>query len=243
MRVPRIHITHPLNEAQPVALADKGIKHIKDVLRLTVGNRVILFNGDGYDYQGEIVELHKRSAVIQLGARKKIQCESHLHLHLLQPLCRSEKMDWCLQKATELGVQTITPYISSRVNLNLPSSKVEKKLAHWQAVIHSACEQSGRAEIPTISAAQDFAKVVSSLPDGATKIIASPTADVQPLANEKNTHCICAVGPEGGFTDEEIQLAEQSGFVSHRLGPRILRLETAVISILTLYQAHCGDLS
>ncbi len=243
MRVPRIHITHPLNEAQPVALADKGIKHIKDVLRLTVGNRVILFNGDGYDYQGEIVELHKRNAVIQLGARKKIERESHLHLHLLQPLCRSEKMDWCLQKATELGVQTITPYISSRVNLSLPSSKVEKKLAHWQSVIYSACEQSGRAETPTISTAQDFATVLSSLPDDAIKIIASPTAEVRPLANKTTPRCICAVGPEGGFTDEEIKLAEQVGFVSQRLGPRVLRLETAVISILTLYQAHCGDLN
>ena len=226
-----------------MALEEKSIKHVKDVLRLSVGNRVILFNGDGYDYQGEIVELHKRNAVIQLGPRSEIERESDLHLHLLQPLCRSEKMDLCLQKATELGVQTITPYISTRVNLSLPNSKVEKKLAHWKSVIHSACEQSGRAKIPSISAGQDFRKVLLSLPDDAMKIIASPTAGEVNLTDKKNSHCICAVGPEGGFTDEEIKLAEQFGFMSQRLGPRILRLETAVISILTLYQAFCGDLN
>lgn len=243
MRVPRIHIAEPLHEAHTVDLDAKGIKHIKDVLRLSVGNHILLFNGDGYDYEGEILELHKRQATIQLVRKIKIQRESHLHLQLLQPLCRSEKMDWCLQKATELGVHTITPYISSRVNLSLPSDKVEKKLAHWKSVIHSACEQSGRAIIPNISIAQDFTTILPSLPRNAAKIIAYPEAQASATADNNNTHFVCVVGPEGGFTDEEIKFAQQHGFVAQRLGPRVLRLETAVISMLTLYQAQYGDLN
>jgi 16S rRNA (uracil1498-N3)-methyltransferase len=174
MRVPRIHTINPLSETQTAALDDKGIKHIRDVLRLNVGHHVILFNGDGYDYHGEITELHKRNVLIQIKDKILVECESPLSLHLLQPLCRSDKMDWCLQKATELGVNSITPFISSRVNLNLSHNKIHKKINHWQSVIHSACEQCGRASIPEINAPMDYQTLVASLPEDACKIIANP---------------------------------------------------------------------
>jgi 16S rRNA (uracil1498-N3)-methyltransferase len=245
MRVPRIHTINPLSETQTAALDDKGIKHIRDVLRLNVGHHVILFNGDGYDYHGEITELHKRNVLIQIKDKILVECESPLSLHLLQPLCRSDKMDWCLQKATELGVNSITPFISSRVNLNLSHNKIHKKINHWQSVIHSACEQCGRASIPEINAPMDYQTLVASLPEDACKIIANPYADENsdteiPFNYDR---VICAVGPEGGFSPEEIQFSQEHGFNSQRLGPRILRLETAVVSLLTITQAQCGDLN
>lgn len=245
MRVPRIHTITPLSETQTAALDDKGIKHIRDVLRLNVGHQVILFNGDGYDYHGEITELHKRNVLIQIQDKILVECESPLHLHLLQPLCRSDKMDWCLQKATELGVNSITPFISSRVNLNLPHNKIDKKITHWQSVIHSACEQCGRARVPEINAPIEYQTLIASLPEDACKIIANPYADENsdtemPLNRDR---VICAVGPEGGFSPEEIEFSQQHGFNSQRLGPRILRLETAVVSLLTITQSHCGDLN
>ena len=248
MRVPRIYTHHPLSESHTATLDEKGIKHVREVLRLSVGSQIILFNGDGYNYSGEIVEVQKRNVSIQIQDRTQVECESPLPIHLLQPLCRSDKIDWCLQKATELGVSTITPFISSRVNFALPHKKIEKKLAHWQSVIHSACEQCGRAVIPVLNAPTEYQTLITSLPEHSFKIIANPhqetTHNHSPETLPEHQHeIVCAVGPEGGFSPEEIQLSLEHGFQSHRLGPRILRLETAVVTLLTMTQARFGDLN
>jgi len=248
MRVPRIYTPHPLSESHKVGLDEKGIKHVREVLRLSVGHQVILFNGDGYNYLGEIVESQKRGVSVLIQDQVHVEFESSLQIHLLQPLCRSDKMDWCLQKATELGVSAITPFISSRVNFNLPPKKVEKKLTHWQSVIHSACEQCGRAIIPLVRAPVEYQTLIASLPKHSHKIIANPhqatTHTHNPeIVSEHQQEVICAVGPEGGFSPEEIQLSLQHSFQSQRLGPRILRLETAVVTLLTMTQARFGDLN
>jgi len=248
MRVPRIYIHHSLSKSIMAQLNEKGIKHVREVLRLSVGHQIILFNGDGYDYLGEIVESQKRRVDILIQDRIYVAVESPLKIHLLQPLCRSDKMDWCLQKATELGVSTITPFISSRVNFNLPPNKIDKKLAHWQSVIHSACEQCGRAITPMVNAPIDYQTLITSLPQHSHKIIANPhqasshSHDFE-LLPEHQQEVICAVGPEGGFSTEEIQFSLQHSFQSYRLGPRILRLETAVVTLLTMTQAYFGDLN
>lgn len=244
MRIPRIYISNDLAQTSKVSVDSKTHKYIKDVLRLTFGDPIILFNGDGHDYNGEICELHKKAVSIQLHEKQAITNESPLSIHLLQPLCRSEKMDWCLQKATELGVSKITPFISSRVNIHIPANRLGKKMDHWRSVIQSACEQSGRATLPAIEAPCNFTGLLPRLPADSIKIITSPTANQSPLTDQAMyAHfCICAIGPEGGFAGEEIEFAQNAGFTTQLLGPRVLRLETAVLATIALVQSRWGDL-
>ena len=244
VRIPRIYTTSELQTSKEVCLDTNACKHIKDVLRLKPGDMIVLFNGDGSDYQSEIKTATKKQITAFVGNKTQINSESSLNIHLLQPLCRSDKMDWCLQKATELGVSEITPIISERVNINIPQDRLEKKVAHWHAVITSACEQSGRAQIPVINPPIRLDKAVAAVPISTVKIVASPSSDetfaAASIAQAGN--CVCLAGPEGGLTAEEIMLVENAGFYSVSLGPRILRLETAVIAMITLIQSRWGDL-
>ena len=210
---------------------------------MTIGNQVILFNGDGNDYLASIIELSKKSVSVSIEEKQAVSNESSVSIHLLQPLCRAEKMDWCLQKATELGVNEITPFISARVNVNITANRLEKKMDHWRSVVASACEQSGRAAIPNLNQPSAFNVAINNSPGECIKLIASPSADKAALSSTSisTTSCICAVGPEGGFNQDEILQAQHEGFTAIKMGPRILRLETAVISALTLCQLHWGD--
>ncbi len=243
MRIPRIYTQHELQVSTNINLEAKAIKHVKDVLRMSAGNEVILFNGDGNDYSASISELSKKNVSVNIESKQFASNESALSIHLLQPLCRADKMDWCLQKATELGVTKITPFISSRVNINIAANRLEKKMDHWRSVVESACEQSGRAIVPTINQPTAFNAVINNSPDTLIKLIASPTADSTTLSPTPIpvTACICAIGPEGGFSQDEICQAQHEGFTSIKMGPRILRLETAVISAVTLCQSRWGD--
>ena len=210
---------------------------------MSVGNQVILFNGDGNDYSCSISDVSKKSVSVIIENKNTVANESSVSIHLLQPLCRAEKMDWCLQKATELGVNEITPFISTRVNINVAANRLDKKMNHWRSVIESACEQSERATIPTINQPTAFNNAINNSPNDSIKLIASPTADENSLFSTDMTvtKCICAIGPEGGFNQDEILQAQHEGFTSIKMGPRILRLETAVISALTLCQSRWGD--
>ena len=244
MRIPRIYTDVALHTAAEISVDANAYKHIKEVLRLKHGDKVILFNGDGYDYSGEITALSKKESRISVDCKTQLNNESPCHIHLFQPLCRTEKMDWCLQKATELGVNKITPVISERVNIKIPNDRIEKRIKHWQAVINSACEQSGRATIPSIQSPMALEKLITSELEEQLKIIALPNSNnaLIPTINGNASSCICLIGPEGGFTSKEITLANDVGFYSISLGPRILRLETAVISTITLLQSGWGDL-
>lgn len=243
MRIPRIYTKHELQVSTNINLEAKAVKHIKDVLRMSVGNQVILFNGDGNDYGCSISDLSKKSVSVVIESKQAVTNESSISIHLLQPLCRAEKMDWCLQKATELGAHEITPFISARVNISVAANRLEKKMDHWRSVIESACEQSGRATVPSINQPTAFNKAINNSARDSIKLIASPTADKTVLDSSdiSTTQCICAIGPEGGFNQDEILQAQHEGFTSIKMGPRILRLETAVISALTLCQSHWGD--
>ncbi len=242
MRIPRIYTSNDLCIQQSVPLEIKAHKHLKDVLRMSVGDIVILFNGDGKDYQGVIREITKKILRVEIIESRETANESSLSLHLLQPLCSSEKMDLCLQKVTELGVNQITPFISSRVNINISGHRLEKKMLHWQSVIQSACEQSGRSVIPIVNLPISYEDALSKSYSHSIKIIASPNANnLQAFNINSASDCVCAIGPEGGFTQQEIQHAEQVGFQAIQIGNRILRLETAVIAAVTLCQYNWGD--
>ena len=244
MRIPRIYTTSELQTSKEVYLDTNACKHIKDVLRLKPGDKIVLFNGDGSDYQSEIKAATKKQITALVGNKTQVNNESSLNIHLLQPLCRSDKMDWCLQKATELGVSEITPVISKRVNINIPQDRLKKKASHWHAVIASACEQSGRAQIPVINPPTHLDKAIAAVAEDTVKIVASPNSNetIATTSVAEASNCVCLIGPEGGLTTEEIMLVENVGFNSVSLGPRILRLETAVIATITLLQSHWGDL-
>ncbi|MFK7793927.1 MAG: 16S rRNA (uracil(1498)-N(3))-methyltransferase [Gammaproteobacteria bacterium] len=243
MRIPRIYTQHELQVSNNVNLEAKAVKHIKDVLRMSVGNQVMLFNGDGNNYNCTISDISKKIVSVAIENKQTVNNESPISINLFLPLCRAEKMDWCLQKATELGAHEITPFISARVNISIATNRLEKKMNHWRSVIESACEQSGRATIPSINQPVAFNKAIGNSPNDSIKLIASPTADKTASASTEisATKCICAIGPEGGFNQDEILQAEHKGFTSIKIGPRILRLETAVISALTLCQSRWGD--
>ena len=245
MRIPRIYTSRNLLPQQPVSIDDQAHKHVKDVLRLNTGDAVILFNGDGFDYRGNITQSNKKATEVQLHEQTPADNESPLTIHLLQPLCRSEKMDLCIQKATELGVSHITPFISSRVNIKLAENRLDKKMNHWQSVIHSACEQSGRATIPQISPPVNLDQAIEMIADDYVKILATPAADKNDFGEltTRPGKCACLIGPEGGFSDQETVNANLAGFYNCLLGPRILRLETAVIAVLALVQSRWGDLN
>jgi len=243
VRTSRIFTGQELRAETVIELTDGIAKYIRDVLRLTVGHSIVLFNGDGNDYSGELLEVQKKSVRVALQQKQANNKESALQLHLLQPLCAGDKFDLCLQKATELGVTQITPFISSRVNVSLPAKRLEKKVRHWQGVIESACEQSGRASLPQLNQVMSFQPALLSCADDDLKLIASPTATSTHSESRQVAGISCLIGPEGGFNPEEVALAKEHGFDAIKMGPRILRLETAVISLVSLLQAQHGDLN
>ncbi len=228
MRIPRIYTQHRLQASTSIGLEAKAVS---------------IFNGDGNDYYSIISELSKKNVSVDIESQQSIHNESLLSIHLLQPLCRADKMDWCLQKATELGVNAITPFISSQVNINVAANRLDKKMDHWRSVIESACEQSGRAMIPSIKQPIVCNVAINNSPSKAIKLIASPMANENTFSytDTSTSNCICAIGPEGGFDQNEILQAQNEGFAPIKIGPRILRLETAVISALTLCQSRWGD--
>lgn len=245
MRVPRIYTPLALKNNSIVNLDASASIHIRDVLRLKLKARAVLFNGDGCDYYGEIVSQTKKKLEIFIVDVQPVDNESKHHIQLLQPLCRSDKMDWCIQKATELGVQHISPVICQHSNAKLATNKIDKKLDHWQSVIQSACEQSGRAVIPKIDAPASLADAFSRLSTKSIfRIISSPGAkqSLTELSNP-NQQSVFLVGPEGGFSEDELILARNYDFEPITLGPRILRLETAVITTLSILQSRWGDLN
>ena len=245
MRTPRIYTSSKLNIQNNFELDDaKALKHVKDVLRMKAGDALVLFNGDGNDYLSSIEIVSKKKLVIQVIKKTHIENESALNLHLLQPLCSSEKMDLCIQKATELGVKCITPFISSRVNINITGERLTKKMQHWQSITQSACEQCGRASIPTINQPVSLNQAIETSKDYSIKLIASPiSANINTSLPNQANDCVCAIGPEGGFTQEEVNHAVQQGFNCMSMGPRILRLETAVIASLAYCQLIWGDIN
>ncbi|MCY1424703.1 Ribosomal RNA small subunit methyltransferase E [compost metagenome] len=198
-----------------------------------------LFDGSGQEFVGELVEVGKKSVQVELREQFAGQTESPLRIHLGQGLSRGERMDWAIQKATELGVAEITPLVSERCEVRLKDERADKRLAHWRQIAISACEQCGRSRVPTINP-----------PLGLDDWLAQTAADLKlvlhPLAEPLASHARPAslaflIGPEGGLSDAEVQLAQQAGYHSARLGPRVLRTETAPVVALSVAQQLWGD--
>jgi 16S rRNA (uracil1498-N3)-methyltransferase len=243
MRLTRIYQQQDLRSGEDFCLSKATAHHLIHVLRLAVGSEFLLFNGRGGEFKAKINSLQKDSVAVQIGEFKDIDRESPLQINLMQALIRPEKMDYVLQKATELGVMHITPLITERAVLQLSPERWKKRLAHWHGIVINACEQSGRTRIPTIASPIPFAAGICDLATD-IRVILVPQVPPSPLQLTKaNTHVTLLVGPEGGWSTTEINFAVQQGYMPIRLGPRILRAETASLVAISLLQNVLGDIA
>lgn len=244
MRIPRIHVESLLQPGATVLLPEQAGEHLARVLRLERGAAVILFNGDGREYDAQLTSIAKRAVTAQISDMRELHCESPLQLTLAQSVARGEKMDWILQKATELGVVRIVPLITQRTEVKLDDERAQRRLAHWNHVIAGACEQCGRNRLPMLDAPLRLDRWLETLVDDGTHRLAllpHGTVQLRELPSLVGG-ALLAVGPEGGFSEQDIGLLEQTNFLGLRLGPRILRTETAGIAALAALQALYGDL-
>ncbi len=249
MRIPRIYQPVPLASGRIIKLDAQATVHLTKVLRLRVGDALVLFNGEEDD-NGESGEfaacvsaVERRSALIEVGEFMLRSLESPLELVLLQGISRGERMDYTVQKAVELGVSRIVPVLSEHTVVNLKSDRQEKRRTHWQEVVNSACEQCGRNRVPTVEAVQSFAVAIAGVAETDTlKLVLHHRAETDPAALPALRGTVSLlVGPEGGLSAQEIAAAEAAGFIPWRLGARVLRTETAALAAISVLQWHWGD--
>jgi len=240
MRIPRIYHPAPLAAGVTVELAGDAANHIARVLRLSVGAPLVLFNGDGAEYAAVIAALDKRRVATEVTAQHRHDRESPLDLWLAQGISRGERMDYTVQKAVELGVSRIIPLFTERCGVQLAGERLDKRVQHWHAVAVSACGQCGRNRIPVIAAPRALRDWVAE--PGALKLVLDPDADatLSTLAVPSGP-IMLLIGPEGGLSDDEITLARTAEYVGLRLGPRVLRTETAAVATISALLARWGD--
>ncbi|WP_263143181.1 16S rRNA (uracil(1498)-N(3))-methyltransferase [Pseudomonas sp. RIT-PI-AD] len=238
MRLSRFFVDAPLTLGQH-ELPDAQAHYLGRVLRLAAGAAVQLFDDSGAEYRGEVVEVGKKRVCVELRERLDGQPESPLRVHLGQGLSRGERMDWAIQKATELGVAEITPIVSERCEVRLKDERADKRLAHWRQIAISACEQCGRSRLPIIHPPLVLADWLAAV-EAELKLVLHPFADSL-LGHPRPGTLALLIGPEGGLADAEVDQARASGFHGLRLGPRVLRTETAPVVALSVVQHLWGD--
>ena len=247
MRIPRIHLTIPLRVGDAVDLPAPACEHLLRVLRLADGAPLLLCNGDGMDYRATLGGIDKRGARAKVLEALPNHAESPLRITLSQALARGEKMDWVIQKATELGVAAIQPIVTERTEVRLDAERASRRLAHWQAVATAACEQSGRARVPMVFEPIALAAYAAAADADAIRLALDPdgvglTDALNGGALQVTTPIHLVVGPEGGLSERDHAQLRAAGFKGLRLGPRILRTETAGLAALAALQALAGDL-
>jgi 16S rRNA (uracil1498-N3)-methyltransferase len=237
---PRIYTPEDLVLNGRLDLDSQASTHLVKVLRLNEGAELRLFNGDGYEYLAQITVANKKNAQIEISKVLSTDSKVSFPLHLGQVISKGDRMDFTIQKATELGITDITPLWSERCDVRLKGERLEKKMEHWKKIAISACEQSGRNTLPTLHPAMNYNDWAGSV-EAETKLVLH-TRDQKPLAEIKAPASVALlVGPEGGITDVEVEYCIQQGFIGLTLGPRILRTETAALAALSLFQYLWGD--
>ncbi|PXX73178.1 16S rRNA m(3)U-1498 methyltransferase [Pseudomonas sp. LAMO17WK12:I10] len=238
MRLSRFFIDAPLNLGEH-ELPEAQAHYIGRVLRMAEGDALQLFDGSGNEFRGTLLEVGKKRVVVRLDESFAGQVESPLQIHLGQGLSRGERMDWAIQKATELGVNEITPIFSERCEVRLKDERADKRLAHWRQVAVSACEQCGRSRVPVIHPPVLLADWIKQT-QADLKLVLHPVAE--PLVSHAKPATLAfLIGPEGGLSDTEVDQAQDAGFLPARLGPRVLRTETAPVVALAVAQQLWGD--
>jgi 16S rRNA (uracil1498-N3)-methyltransferase len=242
MRIPRFYCPQLRQDDLVLDLPETVHRHAVQVLRLKPGALIRLFDGKGLEFEAELTAVEKRHSQVQLLNRLENQSESPLNITLLQGVSRGERMDFAIQKAVELGVSTIVPVVTERCNVQLKQDRAQKRLDHWQGVLISACEQSGRAFLPQLAAVTTLDEVLGSS-ESELKLVLDPRASqgFNELSPPQTLSLL--IGPEGGLSEAEIDRAAQHGFTALQFGPRILRTETAAVAALAVVQTLWGDLA
>lgn len=242
MRKIRIYTPQSIPTNQICKLEKNASHHLLNVLRLESGVSVTLFNGDGSDYHGKLIDTNKPHCQIMIDKKTINHCRSPATISLIQCIAKGDRMDQVVQKSTELGIDKLYPVYSRYCNVKLDHKRANRKLEHWKQISIHACEQCGRAVLPVIAALDSLEKTLTQLDATAIKLIANPTAskNISQL-DTSTTEFIILVGPEGGFSQNELELARLSGFEDIGIGPRILRTETAPLAIISILQAKFGD--
>lgn len=235
----RFYSSQPLAGQSHIELEGQVVRHMIQVLRMQPGEQLHLFDGL-HCFLAQLIEGNKNRALLALLAPVESTAPSPLTTHLGQAISKGDKMEWIIQKATELGVTEITPLYTQLGDVRLKGDREQKKLQQWQQIAISACEQSGRNDLPIIHSPQLLTNWLAERQE-AMKLLLHPYGQSGELAVNKVTSVAMLIGPEGGLTETEADLAKQQGFTGLRLGPRILRTETAPLAALTLVQHWWGD--
>jgi len=244
MRLTRVHVPGPLTAGLRHTIEGDAANHIARVLRLKSGDALILFDGRGGEHAARIEELRRGAVIVEVGERSETGRESPLALTLAQGVSRGERMDWVMQKATEIGVSRIVPVLTERTVVKLDAKQSQRKLQHWQGIATAACEQSGRTRMPEIAppvGLHDFLR--HDRETSGARLLLSPSGALRISDLKKPDGAMTVlIGPEGCLAEPEQRAALDAGFVAVRLGPRVLRTETAAVAALTLLQHQFGDL-
>ena len=238
MPAARLYCPTPLAPGQAFGLPARAARHVQ-VLRMQPGQEVTLFNGQGGQWRAVIERMGRSDVEVRVTTHEDVECEPGVAVHLAIGIPANERMDWLVEKATELGCASIQPLVSARAILRVAGERAEKKREHWQAIAAAACEQSGRNRVPEVHEPVGFAEWVEKISaSDASKVVLSLAERAQALsfagrpANGKEW--ICLSGPEGGLEAREEALAVSAGFVPVSLGPRVLRADTAPLAMLSV---------
>ena len=239
--MPRFYVDFALSPDSVVELPDNVVRHL-NVLRVKNTEEIVLFNGNGKAYPALPEVLEKRRTSVRILREEATDNESPLNITLVQAVSAAERMDFTLQKSVELGVAEIRPVISERCVVRLSGERAEKRVARWQEIVVSACEQSGRNIVPKVLPLTTYAQALQQLPQETTKLLmslnrAQKLSDIRPQSGK----VVFMVGPEGGWTEKEEQQAFDAGFQSVTLGKRVLRTETASLAAIAAMQTLWGD--
>jgi 16S rRNA (uracil1498-N3)-methyltransferase len=237
---PRLYCENALSSGADIKLSERAARHVQ-ALRLQVGDALTLFDGSGDEWSATLSTLSKRGSFATLQQRRRVERESSLSVHLLQGVCAGDRMDIVLQKATELGVAAIQPIAALRSIVRLPAERQQRRQVHWQNVAIAACEQCGRNIIPPVAPSIGLGEYLSTAPREGLRIMLNPMGEHRLAQIQRPASVNLLIGPEGGLTPDEIELAGLHGFISVRFGPRILRTETAPLAALAAMQSLWGD--
>ena len=237
MRIPKIYTETSLSSNSEFTLQGQEAQHISKVLRMKEGEQLRIFNGSGSFYPASIVQTNKKTVVVQTPEAEPAQSESKLHTHLGQVMSRGDRMDYVIQKSTELGIHEITPLTSERCELKLNAERAEKRIKHWQQVAISAAEQCGRAVVPKIHPILSVDNWIQLNRNQGLSLVLHHR-DTQNLGDIQTPpkHVNLLIGPEGGLSQAEIELASEATFIPSTFGPRVMRTETAPVACLSILQ-------
>ena len=245
--IPRIYCPPVPEENSAIELADDTVRYLRSVLRLGPGDEVLFFDGTGWEYRGVIERIESRGGAARIVARQRTLVEIPVRITLAQALPKGDKMEFIVQKATELGAACVIPFRSSRTIPRRTEERAAKRLERWRRIAAEAAEQCGRADVPEITGTVSYAEALGMAPPGSVKILfweAETERSLREILESDKAlsakEFFLVVGPEGGLSGEEAQTARQAGFLTASLGRLVLRVETAALAILAIFQYECG---